>query len=113
MHRLQSLHQHLWKNPTLSNFGKWIHHYEFQNRGAIHTHGVAWVEKSISELISSNIIRADLPDPITEPELYNLVKTHQIYHCIPSKCGSPYSNGKQCNQNFPKPLSDKLIMMKN
>ncbi len=64
MHRLQSLHQHLWKNPTLSNFEKWIHHFEhdeFQNRGAIHTHGVAWVEKSISELISSNIIRADLP----------------------------------------------------
>lgn len=23
---------------------------EFQNRGAIHTHGVVWVEKSIDEL---------------------------------------------------------------
>ena len=58
-HRLQSLHHYLWKNLTLSNFGKWIHHFErdeFQNRGAIHTHGVAWLEKSIPELISANVI---------------------------------------------------------
>ena len=92
--RLQSLHQYLWKKPTLSNFGKWIHHFErdeFQNRGAIHTHGVAWLEKSISELISSNVIRADLPDPNNEPELYNLVKTHQIHYYILSKYDGPSS----------------------
>ena len=96
-HRLQSLHHYLWKNLTLSNFGKWIHYFkrnEFQNRGAIHTHGVAWLEKSIPELISANVIRADLPDPNTELELYNLVKTHQIHHCIPSKCGGSHSNEK-------------------
>ncbi len=109
-HRLQSLHHYLWKNPTLSNFEKWIHHFErdeFQNRGAIHTHGVAWLEKSIPELISANVIRADLPDPNTKPELYNLVKTHQIHHCIPSKCGGLHSNEKQCKQKFSKPLSDR------
>ncbi|RIA88716.1 hypothetical protein C1645_825951 [Glomus cerebriforme] len=81
---LQSLHQYLWKNP-LSNFGKWIHHFErdeFKNRYA---HEVAWLEKSIPQLIASNIIRADSPYPITEPELYHLVKTHQTHHCIPSK----------------------------
>jgi len=58
-HKLQSLHQYLWKNKILSGFGKWNHHFkrdEFQNRGAIHTHGVAWLEKSIPELISYNII---------------------------------------------------------
>jgi len=108
-YKLQSLHQYLWKNKILSGFGKWNHHFEhdeFQNRGAIHTHGVAWLKKLISELISYNIIRADLSDPITESKLYHLVKTHQIHHCIPSKCGGPCSDGKQCNQNFPKPLSN-------
>jgi len=107
--RLQSLHHYLWKNPTLSNLGKWLHHFErdeFQNRGAIHTHGVAWLDKTIPELIASNAIRADLPDPITEPKLYKLVKKHQIHHCISSKCGGPCSNGGQCNQKFPKLLSE-------
>ena len=107
--RLQSLHHYLWNNPNLSNLGKWLHYFErdeFQNRGAIHTHGVAWLDKSIPDLISSNEIRADMPDPITEPELYKLVKKHQVHHCIPSKCGGPCSNGGQCDKKFPKPLSE-------
>ncbi|GES98086.1 DNA helicase Pif1, ATP-dependent [Rhizophagus clarus] len=107
--RLQSLHHYLWNNPTLSNLGKWLHYFEhdeFQNRGAIHTHGVAWLDKSIPKLIASNAIRADMPDPITEPELYQLVKKHQIHRCIPSKCGGPCNNNGQCNQKFPKPLSE-------
>jgi hypothetical protein len=47
-----------------------------------------------------------MPDPTTESELYQLVKKHQVYHCILSKCGGLCSNGGQCNQNFPKPLSE-------
>src|SRR5581483_11713370 len=74
-HRLSSMHQHLWKNPNLTDWGNWLHHFErdeFQNRGAIHTHGIAYLSKSIPELIDSNVIRADMPDPNTEPELYEL-----------------------------------------
>jgi len=44
MYRLQLLHQYLWKNLILSNFIKWIHHFEyneFQNRGVIYTYGIA------------------------------------------------------------------------
>ena len=107
--RLQSLHYHLWKNSNLSNLGKWLHHFErdeFQNKGAIHTHEVAWLDKLIPELIALNAIRADMPDPITEPELYQLVKKHQVHHCISSKCGGPHNNGEQCDKKFPKPLSE-------
>src|SRR5207247_10292284 len=76
--------KYLWKNPNLTNWGDWLHHFErdeFQNRGAIHTHGIAYLSKSIPELIDSNIIRADMPDPNLEPELYELVKKHQIHTC--------------------------------
>ena len=75
-HRLSSMHQYLWKNPNLTDWGNWLHHFErdeFQNRGAIHTHGIAYLSKSIPELIDSNVIRADMPDPNLEPELYELV----------------------------------------
>ncbi|GET04749.1 putative replicase/helicase/endonuclease [Rhizophagus clarus] len=30
-----------------------------------------------------------MSDLITEPELYQLVKKHQVHYCIPSKCGRP------------------------
>jgi len=33
-----------------------------------------WVEKNIADLIKEDYIRADLPDPWKEPELYELVK---------------------------------------
>jgi hypothetical protein len=37
-------------------------------------------------MIAENLIRSDLPDPNTEPELYQLVLTHQIHTCNPNKC---------------------------
>ena len=107
-HRLSSMHQHLWKNPNLTNWGKWLHHFErdeFQNRGAIHTHGIAYLSKSIPELIDSNVIRADMPDPNLEPELYELVKKHQIHTCD-SRCGGPAPPGSRCKKGFPQPYSN-------
>jgi hypothetical protein len=107
-HRLVSMHQYLWKNPNLTNWGDWLHHFErdeFQNRGAIHTHGIAYLSKSISELINSNVIRADMPDPNSEPELYELVKKHQVHTCD-TRCGGPAPSGLCCKKGFSQPYSD-------
>jgi len=107
-HRLLSIHKYLWKNPNLTDWGDWLHHFErdeFQNRGAIHTHGVAYLSKSIPELIDSNVIRADMPDPNLEPELYELVKKHQIHTCD-SRCEGPAPPGSRCKKGFPQPYSN-------
>jgi len=107
--RLKSIHHYLWRNEKICQWGKWHHHWErdeFQNRGAIHTHGIAFVEKSINELILNNVIRADLPDPNLEPELHQKVLSHQIHHCRESHCGGPPAPGKRCSKGFPQPLSD-------
>ncbi|GES90942.1 DNA helicase Pif1, ATP-dependent [Rhizophagus clarus] len=107
-HRLSSIHQYLWKNPNLTNWGDWLHHFErdeFQNRGAIHTHGIAYLSKSIPELINSNVIKADMPDFNLEPELYELVKKHQIHTCD-SHCGGPAPLGLKCKKGFPQPYSN-------
>src|SRR5207247_11213258 len=100
--------KYLWKNPNLTNWGDWLHHFErdeFQNRGAIHTHGIAYLSKSIPELIDSNVIRADLPDPNLEPELYELVKKHQIHTCD-SCCGDLAPVGLRCKKGFSVNLSE-------
>ncbi|CAG8822975.1 9983_t:CDS:1, partial [Racocetra fulgida] len=59
----------------------------------------------ISSLIECNIIRADLPDPQSEPVLYDLVCTHQVHQCHPDKCNGPPLPGEQCNKKFSAPLS--------
>jgi len=107
--RLKSIHHYLWRNGKLCKWGKWQHYWErdeFQNRGAIHTHGIAFVEKSINDLVLENVIRADLPDPNLEPELYQKVITHQIHHCQEYHCGGPPRPGSRCSKGFPQPLSD-------
>jgi hypothetical protein len=107
IHRLQQLKNNVWKN---SEHSKWdnINHFferiEFQNRGAAHTHGVYWISKTIEQMINENLIRSDLPDPITESELYEKVKANQIHTCS-SKCGGPAAPGHTCKKGFPRPFS--------
>ena len=40
-----------------------------------------------------------MPDPNLEPELYELVKKHQIHTCD-SRCGGPMPNGLRCKKGF-------------
>jgi DNA replication protein DnaC len=56
-------------------------------------------------MINDNVIRTDLPDPEREPELYALVRTHQIHTCD-SRCGGPATPGETCKKGFPRPYSE-------
>ena len=107
IHRLQQLKNYVWKNPEHSEWGNLNHFFErveFQNRGAAHTHGIYWVSNSIEQMINENLIRSDLPDPNTEPELYAKVKANQIHTCS-SKCEGPAAPGHTCKKGFPRPFS--------
>lgn len=94
--------------PAVSEFGRLqelVERHEFQLRGAIHTHSLLWSEKSQQELIQLDFIRADVPDPITEPELYRLVMMHQIHRCDNRLCGGGDSTLGPCRKGFPAQLS--------
>jgi hypothetical protein len=107
IHRLQQLKNNVWKNSEHSEWGNLNHFFErveFQNRGAAHTHGVYWVSKTIEQMINENLIRTDLPDPNTEPELYAKVKANQVHTCS-LKCGGPAALGHTCKKGFPRPFS--------
>ncbi|GES90273.1 Pif1-like helicase domain-containing protein [Rhizophagus clarus] len=108
IHRLRSMKNNLWKDPELTNCGKILHFFErieFQNRGAAHIHGCLWTTKSINNMIKDNVIKADLPDSEKEPELYKLVKTHQIHTCD-LRCGGPAAPGEVCKKGFSRPYSE-------
>jgi len=107
-HRKKELWNHVWRKPANSNWGhlnQFFERVEFQNRGAPHTHTILWVEKSTIQMIEENLIRSDLPDPNLEPELYQLVLTHQIHTCSPGKCNGPALPGQVCKKKFPRPYS--------
>ena len=83
--RLHNLKNKFWKTSH-AGFGELqesITRIEFQLRGAIHTHCMLWVEKSVEELIAEGYIRADRPDPQKEPILAQLVDLYQTHHCKP------------------------------
>ena len=55
-------------------------------------------------MIAENLIRTDLPDSVTEPDLYAKVMANQIHTCN-SKCGGPAAPGHVCKKNFSRPFS--------
>ena len=78
---------------------------EYQKRGAVHIHGVVWVEPGTKP---ENVVRAEMPrggnDPKLTAELRELVKKYQTHNCI-DKCFS--RKGKRlnnCKLGYPQPL---------
>jgi len=108
--RWNILKRDLLRSAPVSGFGRlneMVERYEFQLRGAIHTHSLLWTEFSINELIKLNYIRADLPHPLMEPELYKLVQLHQIHKCSSDLCGRSMEDPDYptCRKGFPAQLS--------
>ncbi|KAF0437469.1 ATP-dependent DNA helicase pif1-like [Gigaspora margarita] len=90
----------------LETTGDYFERDKFQNRGTIHTYRFVYTELKIPELIELKTIRADMPNPITEQVLFQLVSTFQVHQCIKEKCGGPETNLNPCKKGFPQPLSN-------
>jgi len=106
--RIHNLKDKFWKTSS-AKFGKLlelIERFEFQLRGAIHSHCLLWTEKSINQLIQEGFIRADIPDPEKEPKLHALVMKYQIHKCKSNICGGIGPYGK-CSKGFPADPSDR------
>jgi len=77
---------------------------EFQNRGAAHTHSCYWTTNTIETMITNDVIRSTVPDPLYEPELYAAVIANQIHTCN-EKCNGPAIPGQTCKKGFSHPFS--------
>jgi hypothetical protein len=106
--RIHNLKTKFWKGEFgHAKFGalkELIERFEFQLRGAIYSHCLLWTGKSIEELLTDGFVRADIPDPEKEPELYNLIMKYQIHKCKDNICGGPGRYGK-CSKGFPADVS--------
>ena len=108
--RMFQLRDKLWKTP-LAGFGELqelVTRIEFQLRGAIHSHSMLWVGKSIDQMITERYVRADLPDPEREPLLAALVEKFMIHRCVPNICGGRGAGvGGKCEKGFPEDVVER------
>jgi len=93
------------------------HVVEFQKRGLPHCRVTFWLEvgSQITTVEQLDVlICADIPDPVRNPRLYNIVRRSMIH----GPCGlhnpslSCMKDGV-CAKNYPKPFSDQSVLNPN
>ncbi|KAF7826876.1 uncharacterized protein G2W53_018040 [Senna tora] len=88
-----------------------IYKIEFQKRGLPHAHILIWFnteDKLTSEALIDSIICAEIPDPDSNPALYEVVKAFMT--CGPygvDRRSSPCMVNSKCSKHFPKKFTDK------
>jgi hypothetical protein len=86
---------------------------EFQKRGAPHIHLLIWIKDFIASPENiDQVISAEIPDPRSQPELFEAVAT-KILHgpCdAEKKYACRQDNNKVCSKKFPRQLNDRTKM---
>lgn len=87
---------------------------EWQKRGLPHVHMLLWLENKLVPSQIDTFISAEIPDPINDPKLFNIVKTNMMH----GPCGN--MNPKnicmrrgRCSKMYPKVLSTKTFVANN
>lgn len=84
---------------------------EFQKRGLPHAHILLILDEASQPKTSEsidNLVSATIPDPISEPILYELV-TNTMLHG-PCKKGFACWQNSQCNLRYPKPFTESTTL---
>lgn len=79
-----------------------------------HCHLLIWLENADKLRHASDIDRciyAEIPDKVTDPELYTLVKEFMIHGpCGPEHKSCPCMVGNKCSKNFPKTFNESTFI---
>ena len=84
-------------------FGKpraWLYSTEWQKRGLPHCHLLQWLipEHKITPDKIDDVICAETPDPMVDPELHQIVISNMVH----GPCGSINPEDGRCSKSYPK-----------
>ncbi|XP_023739227.1 uncharacterized protein LOC111887289 [Lactuca sativa] len=91
----------------------YLYTIEFQKRGLPHSHTLLWVKAADRIRTTADVdtyITAELPDPVTDSELYETITSCMIH----GPCGllnpkAPCMKDGKCSKHFPKPFLDATL----
>ncbi|XP_068341523.1 uncharacterized protein [Pyrus communis] len=107
--KFEELKNDVIKKGVLGKVLAYVYVIEFQKRGLPHVHMLLMLEEN-DKLNSPDdydqVVRAEIPNPNEEPELYGAVLRHMIH----GPCGihhsrSPCMKRGSCKRNYPKPFA--------
>ena len=111
-HKLQELQIDLSDREIIGKVVAKIHVIEYQKRGLPHAHILIWFansDKLRTEEDIDRLISAEIPDPVTQPQLYKIVKETMIHGPCGIVDGKVFNRTCQssgsCTKNFPKSFS--------
>ena len=85
---------------------------EFQKRNLPHSHNLFWINDFV--VTPENIdmvISAEIPDPVADPELYQLVVQHMVHGpCSHLNPNAPCMENGVCTKGFPKPYQPITVV---
>ncbi|GBP16800.1 ATP-dependent DNA helicase pif1 [Eumeta japonica] len=83
---------------------------EWQKRGLPHAHILIWLLNKLHSNEVDDIISAEIPDPVTDPRLHDIVTTQMVH----GPCGalnplSPCMADGKCTKRYPRPLVAETV----
>lgn len=82
----------------------------WQKRGLPHAHILIWLVRKITPDQIDNIISAEIPDEISDPELFQVVTKNMIHGpCGQINIYSPCIIDGKCSKRYPGALSSDTI----
>ncbi|XP_058759288.1 uncharacterized protein LOC131632565 [Vicia villosa] len=104
----------LTKKGVLGKVLAYMYTIEFQKRGLPHAHILIFLHPSNKYPRPEDIdkiISAEVPDPLTHPRLYNLVKNHMMHGpCGLANVHSPCMKDSKCSKFYPKKFQPATIV---
>lgn len=87
-----------------------MYNIEWQKRGLPHAHILVWMVNRIVPEDIDNIISAEIPDPVADPDLFATVSTNMIHGpCGDHNPQSPCMIDRKCSKRYPRPLVAETI----
>ncbi|KAL5723911.1 DNA helicase [Ranunculus cassubicifolius] len=108
--KCEELKKDLFHQGVLGKVVAHVHVIEFQKSGLPHAHLLLILDHADKLLTPADydaIVRAEIPDQVTEPDLFKLVMRHMIHGpCGKLDAEQPCMKDGNCKKYFPKAIAD-------